>query len=300
MSAAASLILDVFRQARASGLTLTLFMVTLVAAGVCLTAVVVPTIDSTTAQVSLGFGSYPVSTAGNSPAAVAHLHFILAGIVADTAGVLLALIWTAGFLPSFLDPSAASVMLAKPTSRLRLFAARFFGVVAYVALFAVLFVSTTWLALGTRTGVWSVNYWLCVPLLIVHFAVFYAFSALLAVVSRNATVCIVGSIVFWALCWAMNYGRHALAGVRLEEVQRASAGLGRIADLGYWIMPKPADFSLILADVLNADQFATPWMAFKAVREAGQFHPLASVFSSLAVGAVFLAIAAYEFVHDEY
>jgi hypothetical protein len=300
MSAAASLILDVFRQARASGLSLTLLIVTLVAAGFCLTAVVVPTNNSAATALSLGFGSYPISTAANSAAAVAHLHFILAGIVADTAGVLLALIWTAGFLPSFLDPSAASVMLAKPTSRSLLFAARVFGVVIYVGLFAMLFVATTWLALGARTGVWSVNYWLCVPLLVAHFAVFYAFSALLAVVSRNATVCIVGSIVFWALCWAMNYGRHALAGVRLEEVQRASAGLGRIAELGYWIMPKPADFSLILADTLGAEQFATPWMAFKAVREAGQFHPLGSVLSSLAVGAVFLAIAAYEFVHDDY
>jgi hypothetical protein len=298
MSAAANLILDVSRQARASGLSLTLLVVTILAAGLCLTAQVDPT--SSAAELSLGFGSYSIATAASPTAAVAHLHFILAGIVADTAGVLLALIWTAGFLPTFLDPNAASVMLAKPTSRTVMFAARYSGVVIYVGLFATLFVAATWLALGARTGVWSVNYWQCVPLLVAHFAVFYAFSALLAVVSRNATVCIVGSIVFWALCWAMNYGRHALAGVQLEEVQRASAGLGRLVDLSYWIMPKPADFCLILADALGAEQFATPWMAFKAVREAGHFHPLASVLSSLAVGAVFLAIAAYEFVHDEY
>ena len=99
---------------------------------------------------------------------------------------------------------------------------------------------------------------------------------------------------------AQSFGRHALAGIQLDEVQRASAGIGRLVELGYWIMPKPADFSLILADALGTEQFAAPWLAFKAVREAGHFHPWASVASSLIAGAVFLAIAGYEFVHDEY
>jgi hypothetical protein len=297
MSAFAHIVRDVFRQARASGLTAVLLSLTAIAVVACLRMDWAPLeIDPATGLVIPHTNVLP-----GVERAVAKFETTLAGIIADTAGVLLALIWTAGFLPSFLDPTAASVMLSKPTSRTVLFAARWLGVIIYVTVFAILFIGTTWVAIGISSRfVWTPNYWLCVPILVAHFAVFYAFSALLAVVSRNATVCIVGSIVFWALCWAMNYGRHALAGVRLEEVQRASAGLGRIADLGYWIMPKPADFSLILADVLNAEQFAAPWMAFKAVREAGQFHPLASVFSSLAVGAVFLAIAAYEFVHDEY
>ena len=41
----------------------------------------------------------------------------LAGVVADTAGVLLALLWTAGFLPTFLEPAAVTVLLAKPAPR---------------------------------------------------------------------------------------------------------------------------------------------------------------------------------------
>jgi hypothetical protein len=130
--------------------------------------------------------------------------------------------------------------------------------------------------------------------------VFYSFSALLAVMSRNTTVCIVGSIVFWAFCWGMNYGRHALAGVQVDDVQRAVGGLGRVADIAYWIMPKPADFSLVLADALGADPSAGGWPAIRAVREAGQFFPLASILTSLASGAVILALAAFEFVHDEY
>jgi ABC-type transport system involved in multi-copper enzyme maturation permease subunit len=299
MNAARAIIRNVFRQARASGLTAALTAVAFIATGICLS--ILPTAPETGGfELSAGFGLWPVTKAATLPAVAANLQFALAALVADTGGVLLALIWTAGFLPSFLDPAAASVTLAKPSSRATVFTARFLGVVLYVGLFAVLFVGATFFAIGIRTGVWTANYWLCIPVLVAHFAVFYSFSALLAVMSRNTTVCIVGSIVFWAFCWGMNYGRHALAGVQVDDVQRAVGGLGQIADIAYWIMPKPADFSLVLADALGADPSAGGWPAFRAVREAEQFFPLASILTSLASGAVILALAAFEFVHDEY
>lgn len=295
MSVESALIRDVFRQARASGLTAVLLTVSALAAVACLTIRVGDTASGV--QLSLGFGAIPITTAANSAEAAAHWQFLLAAVVADTAGVLLALSWTAGFLPSFLDPGAVSVLLAKPAARFRVFIARWLGVVLFVALQAVIFVALTWLATAIRTGDWSGNYWISVPILVAHFAVFYSFSALLAVSTRNTVVCIVGSILFWALCCGMNYGRHALAGVDLPE---ASVVFSKLVDFGYWVLPKPADFSLILTDQLNAEQFAPPWVAFRAMRDAGQFHPWLAVITSLASGAAILALAAYEFVNDEY
>src|SRR5205823_5746525 len=78
---------------------------------------------------------------------------------------------------------------------------------------------------------------------------FSGFAALLAVSTRSTAACVVGSLLFWLLCWAMNFGRHALASLRLEE---ATAAFGRTVDLGYWLLPKPADFSLILHTALAA------------------------------------------------
>ena len=69
-----------------------------------------------------------------------------------------------------------------------------------------LFVLLTWLALGARTGVWSVTYWWCIPLLLLQFAIFYSFSALLAVVTRSTVACAFGSVLFWLLAWGINYG----------------------------------------------------------------------------------------------
>jgi ABC-type transport system involved in multi-copper enzyme maturation permease subunit len=228
---------------------------------------------------------------------MSHWQFLLSGVVADTIGVLLTLVWTASFLPSFLDPQAASVLLVKPTSRATLLVSRFVGVVLYVAMMAAIFVAATWIAMGIRTGEWNLHYWISVPLLVGHFAVFFAFSALLAVMSRNTTVCIVGTLLFWLLCWAMNYGRHVLSVVHLQE---ASAGLGRLTEIGYWLLPKPLDFSLLLADAFGTEQTVAQWLNLRSLREANLFQPMASVVSSLAAGAVLLGLAVYEFIHDEY
>ena len=135
---------------------------------------------------------------------------ILAAGVADTLGLLLTLVWTAGFLPSFLDSRAISVLLAKPISRETLLLGKYLGVLAFVFVQAAFFVGGTWLALAVRTGVWDAVYLPAVPLLLLHFAIFFSFSLLLAVCTRSTVVCVFGSIAFWGICWAINFGRHAV------------------------------------------------------------------------------------------
>src|SRR6476659_4316683 len=146
MNAARAIIRNVFRQASASGLTAALTAVAFIATVIGLS--ILPTAPETGGfELSAGFGLWPVTKAATLPAVAANLQFALAALVADTGGVLLALIWTAGFLPSFLDPAAASVTLAKPSSRATVFTARFLGVVLYVGLFAVVFVGATFFAI---------------------------------------------------------------------------------------------------------------------------------------------------------
>ncbi|HEX7449385.1 MAG TPA: hypothetical protein VF306_17650, partial [Pirellulales bacterium] len=127
----------------------------------------------------IGFGAVSLPLARDARESVHFLQLILAGGVADTLGLLLTLVWTAGFLPGFLDRSNAAVLLAKPAPRWLLIAGKFAGVLAFVLLHAVVFVGGTWLALGLRTGVWEAAYLWSIPLLLVHFAVFFSFSLLL-------------------------------------------------------------------------------------------------------------------------
>src|SRR5262245_26007710 len=168
-------------------------------------------VDVPTGELTLLFGAFRIPLSRSRVDAVRFIELLLVGGLADTAGVLLALIWTAGFLPSFLDPSTTSALLAKPAPRWLLLAGKFLGVLVFVALQATLFVGLTWLALGLRTGVWEGHYFIGIPLLLAHFAMFFCVSTLFAVVTRSTAAGVIGTLAFWFVCWGVNYSRQAAA-----------------------------------------------------------------------------------------
>ena len=248
-------------------------------------------------QVSLGFGLVKYTVTKNRTESVRELQLWLAGVLADTAGVLLALLWTAGFLPSFLEPQAVTVLLAKPAARWTILAGKYAGVVLFVALHATLFVGGTWLGLGIATGVWDARYWMAVPLLVTNFAVFYAFSAFLAVCTRSTVVSVFGTLLFWLLCWAMNFTHLLLVAGPAEGITPAASFL---IEAGYWLLPKPLDMSGIFFDAMGAGDYSTPVPEVARAKAKGMFHPVLSVLASLAFAAGVLAVAAYEFRNMDY
>lgn len=319
------LLLDTFRQAWASGILWLMLAISAVCIAVCLSIRVegaevldtqegsgfVPrtmSVDPTQAAMSgvtqvrgqllIGFGAVRVDLGRDAHDAVRHVQLILAGVVADTAGILLLLVWTAGFLPSFLEPSAASVLLAKPMPRWGLLLGKYLGVLVFVLVQALVFVSGTWAALGVATGIWDPIYLMCVPLVLIHFAIFYGMSVLLAVSTRSTIACVFGSILFWLLCWAMNYGRHMV--VALPDLHEAASGMRALVEVGYWILPKPADLGLLLFDALQAGNYFNSAIEFDALKAQGAFSPVLSVAASLGFTAAVLALACYEFHTTDY
>lgn len=248
-------------------------------------------------EVSLGFGLFKFEVTKSRSDSVRLIQLWLAGVLADTAGVLLALLWTAGFLPGFLEPQAITVLLAKPAPRWVVLAGKFLGVILFVALQAVLFVAGTWFATGLATGVWDGAYWFAVPLLVVNFTVFYSFSTFLAVCTRSTVVSVFGTLLFWILCWAMNFTHLRVAGMGVEGLTPTA---GFLVDAGYWTLPKPLDMSGIFFDALRAKDFSVPVPEMEAVKQKGLFYPELSVLTSLLFAVGILSVAAYEFRHTDY
>jgi hypothetical protein len=319
------LIRDTFRQARASGLSWLLLAASALCILVCLSVGVsgdqvlhrpgenaefLSRVDGqadpsvagasganvVSGELTLGFGALKVPMGRDGPDAVHFLQLLLAGGVADTAGILLALIWTAGFLPAFLEPGTVLVILAKPLPRWTLLLGKYLGVLAFVAFQAAVFVVGTWLALGLKTGVWEPGYLLCVPLLLLHFGVFFSFSVFLAVWLRSTIACAVGSLGFWLLCWGVNYARHTV--VALPHLDVTLAPLPTIvqatAEAGYWMLPKPADFGILLFQGLQAGNCFSSVPVFAEVQALGAFHPELSVLASLLFSVVMLFSAAWQ------
>jgi ABC-type transport system involved in multi-copper enzyme maturation permease subunit len=291
------LIRDTFRQSLSAGIFWLMLAVSLACVLLCLTVTVVEGPDDS-GHLDLAFGAVQVSLAPGRVVAVRTLEGYLAGWIADGAGLLLALMWTAGFLPSFLDAGTASVLLAKPVPRWSLLLGKCLGAIAFVAVQDALFLGGTWLVLGLRTGIWDLSYLFYLPLLLFHFAAFFSFSAMLATATRSTVACVFGSVLFWLLCWAMNLGRHAFR--VLPELQAAASGLGHTVELAYWILPKPLDCHLILLGTLQDDSPLSSVINAPALAEHGAWQPAASLLASCLCALVLLALAVYDFMTAEY
>lgn len=247
-------------------------------------------------HLELAFGALRIPLTRDARHAVQMLELVLAGGVADTLGLLLALVWTAGFMPGFVDPRSISVLLAKPPTRSWLLMGKYLSVCVFVLTYAIVFVLGTWTAIGVKTGIWSTGYFLCVPLLLLHFAIFFSGSLLLAVWTRSTVVSVFGSIAFWALCWGMNFGRHAVAAAEKIAPESAfSNSLVLVADLGYWLLPKPADLGRLLYDALDAHDFFQPLLA-----QAPSVSIELSILSSLAFTGFVLWVATRHFATADY
>lgn len=245
-------------------------------------------------SLSLAFGAVEVPLARDVRGAVHFIQLILAAGVADTLGLLLTLVWTAGFLPSFLHPRHASVLLVKPIPRSWLLWGKYVGVLAFVGAQATVFVLGTWLALALRSGVWDAAYLWSVPLLVLHFAIFYSFSLLLAVFTRSTVACVMGSLVFWAISWGINFGRQMMVAAAAVAPEGTFSGpLVWMAETAYWLMPKPVDLGAVVFEVLGAGS------DFQSVAGAVSC-PALSVLTSLAAAGFLVWASGRQFAQVDY
>lgn len=240
-------------------------------------------VDVPGGELRLLFGAVRVPLWRTGDDAVRLVYLILAGGVAGTAGLLLALVWTAGFLPGFLSPSTLPVTLAKPLPRGLLLTAKAAGIAAVVAGFAALFTGATWLALGLATGLWEATYLAALPLLVIHFGIFLGVSALIAVWTRSPAACALGTVIVWLGCFAVNVARH-------DAVLHGSAANPAL-EAAYWVLPKPADYNLILASALGADDYFRPVVDRTRLDAEGRWSPELSLATGLAAAGVLFWLA---------
>jgi ABC-type transport system involved in multi-copper enzyme maturation permease subunit len=253
-------------------------------------------------RMSLGFGAFHVALFRDGEAQVRFLQLLLAEWIAGAAGILLVLMWTAGFVPAFLEPSAGTVLMAKPVPRWLLLLGKYVGVLVFVAFQITVFVGGTWLALGIGTRYWLSAYLWCIPLLLLHFAAVYAFSVLLAVCTRSTIACVIGSVLFWLLCWGMNYAHNfALAMPAVAPGTPPLSPLTQaLVDVGYWVLPKPVDLGMLVRDLLGAGDYFAAFPEEKAVRQSGQYLPDLSLFSSVLFAGVLLCVSARKLATTDY
>ena len=108
----------------------------------------------------------------------------------------------------------------------------------------------------------------------------------------------VGSLVLWAVCSAVNLSRlAAVAGAGGPAA--ASPVAAGLLEAGYWVLPKPVDLDAISHEALGAEQHFRPLPELKAL-ESGRSSLILSVLTSILFSAAVLAAAGRRLARVDY
>ena len=130
-----------------------------------------------------------------------------------------------------------------------------------------------------------------------HFAIFFSASLLLATWTRSTVLCVFGSIAFWVICWGRQL-QPSRAGRRLPNRRRRlllPPLTVRLAEIGYWLLPKPVDLGRLVFDALGAGTSFRPLLDAHAA-----MWPSLSVLTSLLFTAYLLLAASRQFARTDY
>jgi hypothetical protein len=131
-------------------------------------------------------------------------------------GVFAAILVTSSIIPQMFEAGAIDLLLSKPISRACLFLTKFAGGCAFIGLIAAYFIAGLWLIAGSRFGIWKNSLFLCIPIMLFLFAIYYGVSALAGVVWRNAIVSVVITVLFWALCFSVGLLKNVVEPVWID------------------------------------------------------------------------------------
>jgi ABC-type transport system involved in multi-copper enzyme maturation permease subunit len=115
--------------------------------------------------------------------------------------LLLSTIITAFFVPSMMRKGTIDLLISKPIHRWYLLVCKFIGGLSFMFFSTVVIIAGIWLVLGVRTGLWSTGFLLGIFVLTLQFAILYAVSVFMGVVTRNPIACILITCAWWFILY---------------------------------------------------------------------------------------------------
>jgi len=133
--------------------------------------------------------------------------FILESKIVNGVGawvsLIISVVITSFFIPNMLRKGTIDLLIVKPINRWSLLLMKYVGGLTFIFLNTTLAIGGTWIALGIKTGVWTPGFLISIPMVTFFFAILYAVSTLLAVITRSAIACIILTCIVWFILWVV-------------------------------------------------------------------------------------------------
>jgi ABC-type transport system involved in multi-copper enzyme maturation permease subunit len=170
------------------------------------------------------------------------IEIVMGEWMAGFLGLMIAVIVTAGSVPSMLQKGTLDLLLAKPMARGAILMTKYFGGCAQILLTSTAIIGGCWLALSARTGYWNFYFPLTILTLAFSFAVLYSVSVLMGVLTRSMAASAISAIVVWGLCYGVGQARVFLSSPVGAE---APAVLQRAVRFVHLLLPKTSDLTML-------------------------------------------------------
>jgi ABC-type transport system involved in multi-copper enzyme maturation permease subunit len=154
------------------------------------------------------------------------LALVLYGLAANVIGfgswiaVLLGVVITAFFIPNMLRKGTVDLLLAKPISRPTLICYKYLGGLTFIFFSTIYAIGGIWLALGIRSGLWANGTLLLIFTITFFFAILYAVSTLVAVVTRSVVASILVTILAWFVFFVIGQAYNFVDEYQRRQEQR--------------------------------------------------------------------------------
>lgn len=231
-------------------------------------------------------------------------------VIVGWFGLVLTIIATASFFPTFMRSGTIDVLLSKPMSRSKIFLGKYLGSMVFVLIQAAFFGVATFLVIGLRWKTWLPGYLLMIPLIVLLFSYVYCISAWVAVSTRSAIAAILLSLGAWMAVTAVQSSDDVF---ELNPEWKEHHTVFYSVRTLRWVLPKTQDVTYLaerwagagsgldLMPKETAEQGLPLMDRVQALEQKRRnVNALHTIGSSLAFEAVIVMLAMWSFARKDY
>lgn len=131
--------------------------------------------------------------------------------------LLVGVVVTSFFVPNMIRKGTLELLLVRPIPRWRLLFYKYLGGLLFALVLLLALVGGAWLATGLRAGLWSPTVLLAVPIVMLFFALLYACSTMVAVITRAPVPAMLVTCLYWVALFIVGVLHGVVETSRVEE-----------------------------------------------------------------------------------
>ncbi|MDW8244590.1 MAG: ABC transporter permease [Thermogemmata sp.] len=172
--------------------------------------------------------------------------------------LLIGVIITSFFIPNMLRKGSIDLIVSKPIGRMTLLTYKYIGGLIFIFLITSFTVGGIWLALALRSGYWDPRFLAVIPLLTFTFAILYALSVLVGVLTRSAVASLLLTLVFMLSLYIVGQVKNSFDTLRKQEdFTGIPPWAYNLVDTVHNILPRYKEVDKLIAKII-ADGTLTP------------------------------------------